>query len=124
MPMPSAATPMRLSSGRFFEPGTPNHQRASYSRKPVGLTSGRTSNGRVFGLRSVTGFGNMRRPFCPVITEGLPPQKAWLLDQHQAAAGQFELRQAFEEAHAEEVGGEIIAGEHGGLDVPDADPAD
>ena len=60
MPMPSAVTPIRFNSGAVLAPGTPNHQRASYSRKPVALISGQFSNSSVFGRRSDRGFGNMR----------------------------------------------------------------
>src|SRR6185437_1181668 len=53
-PMPSACTPTRFSSGALSEPGWPNHQRASYSRKPVGFTSPLVSNANVLGLAWLT----------------------------------------------------------------------
>ncbi len=37
-----------------------NSQRASYSRKPVGLTSGSRSKSAVFGFKSARGLGSMR----------------------------------------------------------------
>ena len=60
-PSPSACTPSRLSSGAFALPGIPNHQRASYSRNPVGLTSGRRSKSAVLDFKSARGFGSITR---------------------------------------------------------------
>src|SRR3954462_15013834 len=51
-PMPSACTPMRLIS-------CGNSQRASYSRKPVGFTSGKDSNSKVLAASAGLGCGNM-----------------------------------------------------------------
>src|SRR5437588_5185915 len=57
--MPSACTPIRLSSGGSIEPGWPNHQRAWYSRKPVDLMSGVVSKARVLGNRFSDGLGSI-----------------------------------------------------------------
>src|SRR5436309_4983932 len=57
--MPSACTPIRLSSGGWVEPGWPNHQRASYSRKPVDLMSGAVSKARVLGDRFSDSLGSI-----------------------------------------------------------------
>src|SRR3954452_8701686 len=51
-PMPSACTPMRLIS-------SPSSQRASYSRNPVGFTSGSDSYAYVFGFSAAFGLGNI-----------------------------------------------------------------
>src|SRR5882672_2552797 len=52
-----ASRPIRLMSWG-------NSHRASYSRKPVGLTSGRRSKSAVLGARSARGFGNMQPTPC------------------------------------------------------------
>src|SRR6476620_5844959 len=57
--MPMACTPIKLSSGALIEPGWPNHQRASYSRKPVEATSGVVSKARVLGDRFADGLGSI-----------------------------------------------------------------
>src|SRR5947207_13494307 len=57
--MPMACTPIKLSSGGLIEPGWPNHQRASYSRKPVEATSGIVSKARVLGDRFADGLGSI-----------------------------------------------------------------
>src|SRR5690349_4122149 len=54
-PRPRACTPRKLSSGAFGYCGPPNHQRASYSRKPVALTKGVISKSYVLAARSVRG---------------------------------------------------------------------
>src|ERR671924_979271 len=76
IPMPSACTPMRLSSGSCGEPARPNHQRASYSRKPEGLITACVSKPKVLGLARLTGAADK---------DEVPPNAGILLQTWLAA---------------------------------------
>src|SRR3954464_2434576 len=97
-PMPSACTPIRLIS-------CGNSQRASYSRKPVGLTSGDCSNAKVLGVSRETGLGTIGRPWRS--DPGDSPlrcgEESSTLEQ-QPAFADLETAQPFQERHAQEAG--------------------
>src|SRR5665213_371565 len=129
-PMPRAVTPIRFSSGGLCEPGIPYHQRASYSRKPVGLTSGVVSKASVLGCSAASGLGNVvtatpvSLPYLPLEERGRRGKGKPLFAEDEATASDLKPLQAAEEGHAKKIDVEAIAGHHHGGDITHADIAD